>query len=277
MASFHRNRSHLLLLVVGLMVGAPVEGQEGRDTLAVFFLGNSYIYFNNLPAILEGISDSLEGPRVITASHTHGGYTLRRHLDDGHLPGAFGDQGPHSPRWDVVVLQEQSSLATTIDTLTGQLGSPDEFQSAVRDLETVVRELGATPALYMTWAKKRWPNQITDISEAYRGIGAALDLPVAAVGAAWAAAFNQRPDLDLYIADGSHPNPAGSYLAACVIYAALTGRSPVGAPREVWGAPWNGGGPIESALPTLLVSLSPRDAAFLQDVAWTIASQRDGG
>jgi hypothetical protein len=264
-----------LLLGLGVTAGAPARGQEGRDTLAVFFLGNSYIYFNNLPGIVEGISDSLDGPRLITASHTHGGYTLRRHLDDGHLPGAFGDRGPDSPRWDAVVLQEQSALATTIDTLTGQLGSPEEFQDAVRELETVVDELGATPVLYMTWAKKRWPSQITDISEAYREIGAELGSPVAAVGAAWAAAFNARPDLDLYIADESHPNPAGSYLAACVIYATLTGRSPVGAPREVWGEPWNGRGPIESDTPTLLVSLSPRDAAFLQQVAWKIASQQD--
>jgi hypothetical protein len=268
----HSNRILRLLLLVGLVAGSPVSGQEGRDTLSVFFLGNSYTYFNNLPGILEGISEGLHGPRVIADSHTHGGYTLRRHLDDGHLPGAFGTRGADGPGWDVVVLQEQSSLATTTDTLTGDLGSPDQFQGAVRDLGTVVRRLGATPALYMTWAKKRWPNQLDEISEAYRGVAAEVDSPVAPVGAAWAVVIDQRPDLELFVADGSHPTPAGSYLAACVIYATLTGESPVGAPREVWGDPWTGGGPIESATPTLLVSLSPGDAAFLQETAWTVAS-----
>ena len=53
------------------------------------------------------------------------------------------------------MLQEHSPLATTTDTLTGELGRPDPFQGGVRDLESVVRGLGATPALYMTWAKKR--------------------------------------------------------------------------------------------------------------------------
>jgi len=272
MVSLNSNRILRSLLFVGLLGTAPLAGQEGPDTLSVFFLGNSYTYFNNLPGILEGISEGLDGPRLETDSHTHGGYTLRRHADDGHLPGAFGDPGAAGSQWDVVVLQEQSSLATTTDTLTGELGRPDQFQGAVRDLEALVRGLGATPALYMTWAKKRWPNQLDEISEAYRGAGAALDSPVAPVGAAWAAVIDQRPDLELFVADGSHPTPAGSYLAACVIYATLTGTSPVGAPREVWGAPWSGGGPLESTTPTLLVSLSQRDAAYLQDVAWAFAS-----
>jgi hypothetical protein len=271
MASLYCNRILRSLLLVGLLAGAPVAGQEGRDTLSVFFLGNSYTYFNNLPGMLEAISEGLDGPRLVTDSHTHGGYTLRRHADDGHLPGAFGDPGATGLQWDVVVLQEQSSLATSTDTLTGDLGSPDQFQGAVRDLESVVRGLGASPALYMTWAKKRWPDQLEEISEAYRGMGAELDSPVAPVGAAWAAVIDQRPDLELFVADGSHPTPAGSYLAACVIYATLTGESPIGAPREVWGAPWSGGGPLESGAPTLLVSLSPRDAAYLQDVAWAVA------
>ena len=48
MVSIDQNRRLLSLLVVGLLVGAPAEGQEQGDTLAVFFLGNSYIYFNNL-------------------------------------------------------------------------------------------------------------------------------------------------------------------------------------------------------------------------------------
>jgi hypothetical protein len=155
------------------------------------------------------------------------------------------------------------------------LGNPDGFQSAVRELEAVARELGATPTLYMTWAKKKWPDQAAVISAAYREVGDELTSPVAAVGDAWVVARKQRPDLDLYVSDGSHPSPAGSYLAACVIYATLTGRSPVGAPREVWGLPWNGRGPVESDTPTLLVSLAPREAAFLQNVAWSIASQQD--
>jgi hypothetical protein len=38
----------------------------------------------------------------------------------------------------------------------------------------------------------------------------------------------RRPGLDLWDDDGHHPNRAGSYLAACVFYAELTGHSPTG-------------------------------------------------
>ena len=39
--------------------------------------------------------------------------------------------------------------------------------------------------------------------------------------------------LALYGPDGFHPSQAGSYLAAVVIYAVLTRRSPVGLPARV--------------------------------------------
>jgi len=36
------------------------------------------------------------------------------------------------------------------------------------------------------------------------------------------------PSIALWQADGSHPSEAGTYLAACVLYARLFHRSPVG-------------------------------------------------
>jgi hypothetical protein len=40
---------------------------------------------------------------------------------------------------------------------------------------------------------------------------------------------------DLYDTDGSHPSLAGSYLAACVLFATLFGESPVGIASEAAG------------------------------------------
>ena len=45
------------------------------------------------------------------------------------------------------------------------------------------------------------------------------------VGVAWSRVRAERPDIELYVRDGSHPSYAGSYLAAAVICAALTGES----------------------------------------------------
>jgi hypothetical protein len=61
-------------------------------------------------------------------------------------------------------------------------------------------------------------------------------VPVAPVGYAWSAAYAQDPNLDLWQADGSHPTELGTYLAACVFYAAIFGRSPEGS-SYVGGVP----------------------------------------
>ena len=77
------------------------------------------------------------------------------------------------------------------------------------------------------------------------------------------------------------PSAAGSYLAACVLYAAVTGRSPEGAPSEIVGGRW-GGSPLwvrvrslfarEKGVP--LVSLDRGTALHLQRVAWTVVGER---
>lgn len=267
-----RGRCVQLAIAGLLMVAVPAGGQEASDTLKVFFLGNSYVYFNNLPGLVEGISDELPGPRIRAESHTHGGYSLRRHMGDGHFAEAI-DTVAAEKAWDAIVLQEQSALGTPLmDSISGKLGSSRGFHEAVRGLVPNIHQTGADAVLYMTWAKKRWPDQISDLQEAYGSVGVELGIPVAPVGTAWDLALRRRPDLDLHLGDGSHPTPTGSYLAACVLYATLTGRSPVGAPREVEGLPWNYSGVMASDRPTVLVTLPAEDAEFLQHLAWEVVT-----
>lgn len=86
---------------------------------------------------------------------------------------------------------------------------------------------------------------------AVRG-GAAGCIPV---GVAWSRVRSERPDIELYAADGSHPSYAGSYLAAAVICTTLTG-APFGA------APSDG-------------LLDPDTAAYLRRVAEQTVLGRD--
>jgi hypothetical protein len=70
-------------------------------------------------------------------------------------------------------------------------------------------------------------------------------------GLAFAKSIARKPDLELYVTDKRHPNLAGTYLAACTVYAALFGKSPVG---NAYGA-----------------GLPANVAAHLQQVAWDTA------
>ncbi len=86
-----------------------------------------------------------------------------------------------------------------------------------------------------------------NFAAAYDDVGATLGAQVAPVGEAFATALLARPDLLLNNVDG-HPTPAGTYLAACVVYRTIEGRSPVG---------------LASADP----SVPPDPRAFLQGIA----------
>ena len=56
---------------------------------------------------------------------------------------------------------------------------------------------------------------------------------MAPVGIAWENCLRRHPGIALYQADGQHPTEAGSYLAACVMYCTLFGKSPLGLPAKL--------------------------------------------
>ncbi len=247
------------------------------DTLDVFFLGNSYVYYNNLADQLAGLSTALPGPVLRTSHHLHGGFSLRRHLDDGHLPSVLEADAEDGEGWDVVVVQEHSRLGVPYaDEDAGSIGDRAPFFQGAAEVAEMVAEIGAEMVFYMTWAKEAFPDQTEALADAYAEAGRRHDAAVAPVGLAWERVRRERPDVVLFHPDGSHPSPAGTYLNACVFYAQLTGRSPVGAPAELHGIEMRTPGVIVADEPVPLVRLPVETAAYLQHVAWeTVSALRD--
>lgn len=260
-------------LVAVTCLTTPAAGQA-RDTVDVLFVGNSYVYYNNLPAQVQAISEALaRGPVLRADHHLHGGFSIRRHLDDGHVPGVLDGGARDGGPWDRVVIQEQSTLGVGYSHPDeGILGPWADFHSAAREMVAAVRARGSEPLFYMTWAKEAFPLQTEVLAAAYLAIGDELGAAVAPAGRAWARVRGERPHLTLFDPDGSHPGPAGTYLVACVMYASLTGRSPVGAPAALQGLPMDGSGALTSDRPVTLVSLDDDTAAYLQRVAWETVS-----
>jgi hypothetical protein len=141
------------------------------------------------------------------------------------------------------------------------------FHMAPRTLHQAIRVQGARTVFYGTWARHWQPERQPEIDEAYCAIAAELGAQVAPAGPAFQRAFTQRPDAPLFVPDGHHPAPAGSYLAALVLMATLTGASPLNLPVRVVQAT-NGG-------PATAVALSDEEASFLQEVAaWALGDFR---
>jgi hypothetical protein len=66
------------------------------------------------------------------------------------------------------------------------------------------------------------------VTESYAAAARAVDGLLLPAGEALREARRRRPALDLFQADGFHPTETGTYLAALVMCAKLTGRSAIG-------------------------------------------------
>jgi hypothetical protein len=181
----------------------------------------------------------------------HGGWTLRRHWEHGGALRIIRGSG-----WDYVVLQEQNLTPIV---------SPAQMHESVRAFDAEIKRVDAQTMLYLTWARQDDPEQQKAISDAYISIAEEVGAVVAPVGIAWQRVLAERPELTLFMKDGRHPSALGSYLAACVFYASLHGRSPVGSEARTVDPRRS---PKRSKLPYEPEELSLEVATFLQRVAW---------
>ena len=187
----------------------------------VLFIGNSYVSYHDLPTVLARLSQAPQSPvRFVVASHAPGSQTWEDH-DANPAVDALIAEG-----WDHVVLQDQSQQPWTVPGVKPELLS----------LDAKIEAAGAETVLYMTWARwldplagseLEWLRQEMTVNRYYQQGGDTIGAAVAPAGRAWERALRD-PTLALHDTDGSHPNPRGAYLTACVLYATLTGESPVG-------------------------------------------------
>ena len=82
----------------------PLAGQaKDADSLRVLWVGNSYTYYNDMPAIVQQIA-ATQKVKVSCTRFLKGGERFSGHLTNQKLLKALAAGG-----WDYVVLQEQSS------------------------------------------------------------------------------------------------------------------------------------------------------------------------
>lgn len=185
----------------------------------ILFIGNSHTYFNDMAGMFAQLCAAHPdiGP-VHIAQLTHGGVSLCWHRDEPEARFNIQYGG-----YDYVVLQQ---AAHPFDGETALL-------QGAQALGKWIRESGATPVLYMTWAQKAYPQNQEEMSAAYEKAARLLPAKLAPVGRAWQQVRKDAPQLELYYTDGAHASAAGSYLAACTILTAIFGVSPVGLPGRL--------------------------------------------
>ena len=179
----------------------------------VLFVGNSYTGRNDLPRVLTELAAQGAQPlRVETQLIQAGGASLRRHWNAGIAKQAIVDH-----RWDYVVLQEQSTLPVK---------NAARYHENVRLFAPLIAEHGGRTALYLNWARQG--SSQVPLTQAVVAIASTIGAIVVPVGPAWVVAQRDDSGPALYANDGSHPTPAGSYLAACTFLARLFDLKPHG-------------------------------------------------
>jgi hypothetical protein len=220
-----------LLLFLSLLL------QEARagDTLRVFFVGNSYTAYNNLPKMIADLAQS-NGDVLIYGSSNPGGYTWQ-----GHCSYAPTLSGLQQPGWQAVVLQEQSQLPAFPDAQV----TTDVLPFA-RRLDSLIKVSNpcARTVFYNTWGRKNgdasncpnfpplctYTGMDSLLQLRYRLMADSFNAWLSPVASVWRRLRLQAPTINLYDADESHPSLEGSYAAACTFYALLFGKNPLGLP-----------------------------------------------
>lgn len=182
--------------------------------MRILMLGNSFTFTNHIPQMLA----RLTGAEVV--SHTRGGARLSEQLNPKTKLGARTQAALAKERWDYVVLQEMSH---------GPITAPKSFFSSVERLCKQIRENGATPVLYATWAYQKGGAKLADkgwdydemahtLHEVYRQAAKENNALLADVGQRFYEASSTQ---NLYAADGVHPNEEGARIAAETLAAVI--------------------------------------------------------
>ena len=172
-----------------------------KELIKVLFIGNSHTYYNDMPSIVKRRLDE-EGYDCHVTMLAHPAWFLAQHVEDPEAKFNIRFGG-----YDYVVLQEHAH----------PFGPEEKFFEAVRTLTDWIKEAGATPVIYLTWAQKNEPEAQQRMTDAHKRIAEETGSLLAHVGDEWWGYMRSWPELEMYADDGAHASPAGSDFAAKMI------------------------------------------------------------
>jgi hypothetical protein len=241
----------------GLAQTKPVVTTLGPDFPKTgIFIGNSFYYYNNgLPghlSLLEKAADPDHKQDYRNTMVTIGGSGFDWHDVESYFrPNAIGSYS-FDENNNVVFNKPDKLFDVAVMMDCSQCPIHPKLKSVFTDYakknSDIVRAHGTRPVFFMSWAYADKPEMTAQLAEAYTVAGNDNNALVIPAGLAFARAIAKQPELNLYVADKRHPSLAGTYLASCVVFAALTGKSPVGN--------------------LYIAGIDAPTAKFLQTVAW---------
>jgi len=193
----------------------PPPPASSTADISLLFMGNSHTSFNDLPNMVADMVRAGRPGMTVAPVEAPGWMFLEERLHDAPSITLMRSQ-----RWSFVILQAQKY------STSGQfIYSTEEAKELVR----MSRQQGALPVMFPEWPRLN-VDETQRIYDLHVSIAQAEPACVAPIGQAWDLALSRHPSLTLHASDGNHSEPAGAFLTALVLYATITGQSPLNLP-----------------------------------------------
>ena len=199
-----------------------------QEKAKLLMIGNSFTFYYNLPMTIEQFS-KYKGLNWEVHQSTAGGASFKHHWNSEK--GLSSIRKIKNNTYTHLIFQEYSNYPlVALDTTQKYL-----------NLMYKIANKNSKKFLYATWS---YPNILKNnnistpssmvIEDKLEKIKPDSDVEILPVGRAFDLFQLKYPNQTLFTSDNKHPNPIGSYLAACVIFSKISNQSSLGFPRRVF-------------------------------------------
>ena len=183
--------------------------------ITLLFMGNSHTQSNQLTNMVVAMVRAGKPGQTVASAVAPSSLFLDEHLRNARTMTLLRDQN-----WSYVILQAQKYSSS---------GETEYSTAEAKELVRISREQRAVPVMFPEWPR-RGIDETQRIYGLHVSIAQAAPACVAPIGQAWDLARDRDSTLVLHATDGNHSSPAGAFLAALVLYATITGNSPLDLP-----------------------------------------------
>jgi hypothetical protein len=214
--------------------------------ISLLFMGNSHTSFNDLTKMVADMVRAGKPGKTVTSVEAPGFMFLEDRVHDAPSMDLLRSQN-----WSFVILQAQKY------STSGQFNySTEEAKELIR----MSRVQHAVPVMFPEWPLQNVA-ETQRIYDLHVSIAQAEPACVAPIGQAWDLALIRDRSMPLYADDGNHSRPAGAFLAALVLYATITGQSPLDLPNLPQY-------PVDAALQETLRGIAAETVATVPPRMW---------
>jgi hypothetical protein len=193
----------LILLVLIVLIQQP---DSQTDSVNILFIGNSLTYTNNLPDLVERLGEKAN-VNIKTQMLAKPNYALEDHWNEGKLQRLI-----KSGNFDFVVVQQGPSSQAEGRALLFDYGAK---------IQTLCQRHKSKLAFFMVWPARANYKTFDGVIRNHTEVAAKTNALLCPVGKVWKEHFEATNDFSYYGPDQFHPSPAGSQVAAEVIFTTL--------------------------------------------------------